>query len=51
MLWREALIHKQLSIALENESLSTENIHNLEILKDALTENNDNLGSAYADAF
>ena len=49
ILWREALIHKQLSIVLENESLSTENIHNLDILKKALTENKDNLASAYAD--
>ena len=49
MLWREALIHKQLSIALENESLSNEDIHNLDILKKALTENKDNLASAYAD--
>ena len=48
MLWREALIHKRLSIVLENESLSTENIHNLDILKKALTENKDNLASAYA---
>ena len=49
MLWREALIHKRLSIVLENESLSTENIHNLDILKKALTENKDNLASSYAD--
>ena len=37
LLWREALIHKRFSIALENESVSTENIHNLCILKKALT--------------
>ena len=49
MLWWEALIHKRLSIALENESLSTENIYNLDILKKALTENKDNLASSYAD--
>ena len=49
MLWPEALIHKRLSIALENESLSTKNVHNLNILKKALTENKDNLASAYAD--
>ena len=49
MLWREALIHKWLSIVLENESFSTENIHNLDILKKAFTENKDNLASAYAD--
>ena len=49
MLWPEALIHKRLSIALENESLSTENVHNLNILKKALSENKDNLASAYAD--
>ena len=47
MLWREVVIHKRLSIVLENESLSTENIHNLDILKKALTENKDNLASAY----
>ena len=38
-----------MSIVLENESLSPENIHNLDILKKALTENKDNLASAYAD--
>ena len=49
MLWREALIHKRLSIVLENESLSSENIHNLEVVRKALTENKDNLASVYAD--
>ena len=49
MLWQETLIHKGLSIVLEKESLSTENIHNLDILKKALVENKDNLASVYAD--
>ena len=49
MLWREALIHKRLSIVLENEYLSSENIHNLEVVRKALTENKDNLASVYAD--
>ena len=43
MLRREALIHKRLSIVLANESLSTENIHNLEVLKKVVSENKDNL--------
>ena len=41
--------HKRLSIVLQNESLSTENIHNLEVLKKALTENKNNLASVWAD--
>ena len=49
MLWQETLIHKGLSIVLEKESLSAENIHNLDILKKALVENKDNLASVYAD--
>ena len=49
MLCLEALIHKRLSIALENEFDSTENINNLEVLKKALTENKENLASAYTD--
>ena len=49
MLQQEALIHKRLSIVLETEFLSTENIHNLDILKKALTENKDDLASVYAD--
>ena len=49
MLWQETLIHKGLGIVLEKESLSTENIHNLDILKKALVENKDNLASVYAD--
>ena len=48
MLWWEALIPKGLSIVLENESLSTENIHNLEVLKKVLTEKTkDNLPSLH----
>ena len=43
MLLRKALVYKRLSIVLENESLLTENIHNLEALKKAFTENKDNL--------
>ena len=38
-----------LIIVLENEFLSTENIHNLEVSKKASTENKANLASAYAD--
>ena len=49
MIWREALIHKRLSIVLENESLSTKYIHNLESLKKALIEEKDNLAAAYID--
>ena len=49
MLSREALIHKRLSIVLENESLSTKYIHHLKALKKVLTENKDNLASAYTD--
>ena len=49
MLRREALIHKRLSIVLENESLPSENTHSLEVLKKVLTDNNDNLASAYVD--
>ena len=49
MLWRKNLIHKRLSIVLENESLSTENIHNIEVVKKVLTENKDNLTSVHAD--
>ena len=49
MLWRKNLIHKRLSIVLENESLSTENIHNIEVVKKVLTENKDNLTSMHAD--
>ena len=32
-----------------NESFSAENIHSLEVLKKVLTENKDNIASAYAD--
>ena len=49
MLWWDAVIHKRLSIVLENQSPSTKNIYNLELLKKALTENKDNLAFAYAD--
>ena len=49
MLRQEALIHKWLSIVLENESLPSEDTHILEVLKKKLTDNNDNLASAYAD--
>ena len=49
MLCLEALIHKRLAIALENEFDSTENINNLEVLKKALTENKENHASAYTD--
>ena len=49
MLWQETLIHKRLNIVLEKESLSTENSHNLDILKKELVENKDNLASVYAD--
>ena len=49
MLWWKALIHKRLTIVLQNEFLSTENIHNLEVLKKVLTENKANLASAFAD--
>ena len=49
MLRQEALIHKWLSIVLENESLPSENTHILEVLKKKLTDNKDNLASAYAD--
>ena len=38
-----------MSIVLENESLPSENTHILEVLKKKLTDNKDNLASAYAD--
>ena len=49
MLWREALIHKRLSILIENESLSSNTVKNLDILRKVLTENHDNISSAYSD--
>ena len=48
MLWREVLIHKRLTIILNDKPLSEETMGHLKILQEAIDQNKHSLVSSYA---